>query len=331
MENVVLTKNGHNMFDVSSLIQKAIRRCDIEFACYAANEMIGRFRPYLWKRLLVVSAEDCFDLVSHHILYYKKLDYANRDSNDTRYIVKALALLLPARKNRDADYFACNLLNSKEPYDFPKTEMNLRTRHGYDLKTAVQLLKDYISSCNADIVGHLSNEIFCWYRKLFWHTLKSVAKSLGSESVKNEIVALEELDLTQNKKPEDCGVIYITKALVILLRVAKYHTDSIFTEISPIDNIDLSNYASHRRLPDYTYDCHTIIGKSKGLTFDDFIITEQNALKPFEQGLFDRCYWSRCKKYKKEGYGDNYNAPRMPSDIQANLDNGLFTTSLFDV
>ena len=43
MANALYTKNGHNMFEVSSLIQKAIRRSNKDYACYAANELeIGR-------------------------------------------------------------------------------------------------------------------------------------------------------------------------------------------------------------------------------------------------------------------------------------------------
>lgn len=55
MANALYTKNGHNMFEVSSLIQKAIRRSNKDYACYAANELAPRFRKYLWKRLLCVS------------------------------------------------------------------------------------------------------------------------------------------------------------------------------------------------------------------------------------------------------------------------------------
>lgn len=34
MANALYTKNGHNMFEVSSLIQKAIRRSNKDYACY---------------------------------------------------------------------------------------------------------------------------------------------------------------------------------------------------------------------------------------------------------------------------------------------------------
>ena len=46
------TTNGYDLFEMSSMIQKAIRRCDIPHAAYAANELSGKYRKYLWKRLL---------------------------------------------------------------------------------------------------------------------------------------------------------------------------------------------------------------------------------------------------------------------------------------
>lgn len=102
----LLTKNGHSMYEISSLVQKAIRRGDGEFACYAASEMEGLYRPYLWKRLFVTSAEDCFDMVTHEVLKLRREDERSKDNIN---ISKAVSLLVATRKNRDADYFACNI------------------------------------------------------------------------------------------------------------------------------------------------------------------------------------------------------------------------------
>lgn len=49
---MLYTKNGHSMYDMVSLLQKAIRRGDAEVAGYAANELRGRYNAYLWRRLL---------------------------------------------------------------------------------------------------------------------------------------------------------------------------------------------------------------------------------------------------------------------------------------
>ena len=88
------TKNGYSMFEMSSMIQKAIRRCDIPHAAYAAAELYPSYRTMLWNRLLTVSAEDCYGIMTREMVF----------------LAKAVILLCMARKNRDADYVACNYL-----------------------------------------------------------------------------------------------------------------------------------------------------------------------------------------------------------------------------
>lgn len=115
-----LTKNGYNMFEMSSMIQKAIRRCDIPHAAYAANELSVKYRAYLWKRLLTVSAEDCYGIMTKEIIALQQADeYVNKknkpgQTNDL-FIAKAVVLLCMARKNRDADYVACNFMWGDRP------------------------------------------------------------------------------------------------------------------------------------------------------------------------------------------------------------------------
>lgn len=111
----LLTKNGYDMYEMSSMIQKAIRRCDIPHAAYAANELSEKYRKYLWKRLLTVSAEDCYGIITKEIIALQQADdFVNQnakagDTNDL-FIAKAVVLLCMARKNRDADYVACNFM-----------------------------------------------------------------------------------------------------------------------------------------------------------------------------------------------------------------------------
>ncbi len=111
----IKTPNGYDLFEMSSMIQKAIRRCDIPHAAYAANELGGKYRKYLWKRLLTVSAEDCFGIMTKEIIALQQADeYVNKkakvgETNDL-FIAKAVILLCMAKKNRDADYVACNFM-----------------------------------------------------------------------------------------------------------------------------------------------------------------------------------------------------------------------------
>ena len=115
-----LTKNGYDMFTMSSMIQKAIRRCDVPHAAYAANELSVKYRAYLWRRLLTISAEDCYGIMTKEIVALQQADdFVNKNNkpgatNDL-FIAKAVILLCMARKNRDADYVACNFMWNDEP------------------------------------------------------------------------------------------------------------------------------------------------------------------------------------------------------------------------
>jgi replication-associated recombination protein RarA len=55
------TKRGYSFPAVSSAMQKAIRRGDAKLAGYWALELwASGYGQYVWRRLLTVSAEDCW-------------------------------------------------------------------------------------------------------------------------------------------------------------------------------------------------------------------------------------------------------------------------------
>lgn len=103
------TEGGYDLMVMASMLQKAIRRNDAKHAGFAAREMAGRYRNYLWKRLLTVSAEDCYGIMTkeiHALMESDKFVTAGRNKKTRIFIGKAVTLLLYARKNRDADYFS---------------------------------------------------------------------------------------------------------------------------------------------------------------------------------------------------------------------------------
>lgn len=204
----ILTQNGHDFFEISSLLQKAIRRGHAVYAGYAACELMVRYRQYLWKRLLICSAEDCYDCVTKEIVALKQADDWN---NNPIFIARAITLLLRARKNRDADWFCCNLLNSRQVLD---------------------------------------------------------------------------------------------------LEVCKQKFDKI---------------------PDYTYDCHTYIGKMRGKTKEDMIRDEQAALYPHQKGEYDDYRWDRYLWLCENGFYDaNMQRPPLPSKEQMkDIEDGCIQEELF--
>ena len=104
------TKSGYDFYEISSLLQKSIRRGDYQKAGFAAKELIVNYRKYLWKRLLTISAEDCYGIITKEIIGLKLAD-DDTGSKEHIYVAKAICLLCQARKNRDACYFACNFMS----------------------------------------------------------------------------------------------------------------------------------------------------------------------------------------------------------------------------
>lgn len=112
----LMTDGGYSMYTMSSMLQKAIRRSDINRAAFAAKELRGRYPDYLWKRLYVISAEDCYGVMTKEIVALKIADdTVNKGrkgyDRDSIFLSKAVTLLCMARKNRDACYVACNFMS----------------------------------------------------------------------------------------------------------------------------------------------------------------------------------------------------------------------------
>lgn len=319
----LFTKNGHSMYEISSLIQKAIRRGDEEFACYAASEMEWSYRAYLWKRLFVTSAEDCYDLITNDVLKLRQADDVRKDNAN---LSKAVSLLVATRKNRDADFFACNLLYSRYKKDYP-CGGEVQTRHGHDVEKLATCLKEALLRCDDVEVGYLANEIRLWYRGLFWVCVKDVAGKLNYQPLTEEVLALEDVDMMQQKNFANGTTIYISKAITSIFKFIKYGQDVFKQTKYKLFNID--DYQDRRIIPEYTFDCHTLIGKRKGLTDDDFLISEQKCLKPHQQGEYDDRDWANSRKWRTEGRGNVFEIPKMPKELYNQINKGIFQPSLF--
>lgn len=166
----LLTKNGHRLSDMSNLLQKAIRRGDPELAGYAANEMFGRYHAYLWRRLLVISTEDCYGVITKEIMALKEADdIANEKrkgyDKEKLFVAKAVTLLLYCKKNRDACYLACNymlserVLNQDEYLNLDDCKFDgelpdyCTDCHSYEGKRRGKTVKEFIDTEEAALGG----------------------------------------------------------------------------------------------------------------------------------------------------------------------------------
>lgn len=117
---VIKTKRGYNLLEVSSAMQKAIRRSDAKIAGYFAVELFeSGYAEYVWRRLLTISAEDCWGVITHEVeALYRAWGVIenNKHGKGRIFVAKAVILLAMARKCRDADHLT-NLVYDKNAVD----------------------------------------------------------------------------------------------------------------------------------------------------------------------------------------------------------------------
>lgn len=106
---VITTVGGYDFFEVSSAMQKAIRRGDAAVAGYFALELwTSGYRDYVWKRLFTVSAEDCAGIITKEIeALWQGHELVNKTASEPKgriFVSKAVILLCNAGKSRDADH-----------------------------------------------------------------------------------------------------------------------------------------------------------------------------------------------------------------------------------
>lgn len=120
----IRTKNGYDFYEVSSALQKSIRRADARTAGYFALELWhSGYVDYVWKRLFTISAEDCYGLITSEIeSLFKAYCFINEKAKEPKgrvFLSKAVLLLCSCRKNRDADHLS-NLVYDRKDADVEK-------------------------------------------------------------------------------------------------------------------------------------------------------------------------------------------------------------------
>jgi len=104
------TRKGYDFFIISSAMQKAIRRGDARVAGFCALELYhSGYHKYVWKRLLTISAEDCYGVITKEIwALYQSFNLVNEGKKDFSkgriFISKAILILSQVAKNRDSDH-----------------------------------------------------------------------------------------------------------------------------------------------------------------------------------------------------------------------------------
>ena len=107
----ITTRRNYDLGEVASAMQKAIRRADVRLAGYWSLEMWhSGFGDYVWRRLLTISAEDCWGILTQEVkALHDSYQFVNkgkkpRERRGRIFISKAVILMCDAKKNRDADH-----------------------------------------------------------------------------------------------------------------------------------------------------------------------------------------------------------------------------------
>lgn len=121
---IIRTIAGYDFFEVSSAMQKAIRRADTGVAGFFALELwTSGYRDYVWKRLYTISAEDCYGIITKEIeALWQGHELVNKKPAEPKgriFVSKAVILLCECRKNRDADHLQ-NLIYDRRDIDIEK-------------------------------------------------------------------------------------------------------------------------------------------------------------------------------------------------------------------
>ena len=140
------TVRGHALLDVASALQKAIRRGDAKLAGYWAIELfLSGYRDYLWRRLLIISAEDCWGLITHEVeaLYRSwQLIDSKKKGQGRIFASKATVLLAMCAKCRDADHLT-NLIYDPRNIDDQTLEADLEEARNHP-----ENIPDYAYDCH---------------------------------------------------------------------------------------------------------------------------------------------------------------------------------------
>lgn len=148
------TQRGYDFYEVASALQKSIRRADVKLAGYMALELFPRYAEYCWKRLLTISAEDCYGVITQEIkALYDSFHVINKSAKNVGelkgriFISKAVIILCTWKHNRDADLLSNFIYDKKalisdeeieklfeevrqEPMEIPEYVYDVHTRRG---------------------------------------------------------------------------------------------------------------------------------------------------------------------------------------------------------
>ncbi len=245
----LVTKSGYNMFEMLSLLQKAIRRGEVERACFAGEECFDRYHSVLWNRLLCISCEDCWGIVTKEIVALRYLDEVTKakENGNRSYVSWAITLLARTKKSRDACYFACNFVAqtyvteplkiSQSFVDKNENEISSLTDEMFDIKN--------IGNKNFEVPKTLiqlslfdENEYDENSAEYLGAILRKSIRTLDMENAGYALNKLREIDFSKIWKTLLASAIVDTKGVLVREIVALRKADEYVNAKKPLEKRD---------------------------------------------------------------------------------------------
>lgn len=172
---------------------------------------------------------------------------------------------------------------------------DLRTKNGYDFYECSSALQKSIRRADARTAGFFALELWeSGYSDYVWKRLFTISAEDCYGLITFEVESLFKAYCFINEKAKSPkGRVFVSKAVLLLCECRKSRdADHLSNLVYDRKDADVEKWLEDVRshpimIPQYTYDCHTRVGKMKGKTKADFFQTELEALKPREKGLFD--------------------------------------------
>lgn len=138
------TKSGYPLDEVTSSLQKCIRRGQEDLALFFAFELGEGYDDYLWRRLMVIASEDIgiadnFAAVLVQSLYQSAQVLNAKEKNKLKdYLQISHAVLYMCRtpKTRIVDLFGCYVTSRRERGwrpEVPDVGVDMHTKRGRDM------------------------------------------------------------------------------------------------------------------------------------------------------------------------------------------------------
>lgn len=289
---LVLKSNGLNGFDLSSWLQKSIRRWEIENALYYGNELIKTIwvKTYLMKKTLIYLVEDIgfanLDLAFKVEKLIKQKDISNTE------VLKLIWLLASSNKSREIDNCICsyrNLQHNEDAEFFKEFDNELYFYNRVKFNESIgsnKELKDWIlEGSNNNLFMNTEYTNAELYSKYKLKVIKNIGKYIEwmDYNIRNTYTNLMWYTLEHWKW--DWILLYYT----FFYLYSKFKPELEY-EIDTNINFNLNKYSyeTPREPADYIFDRHTDKGKKMGRWFKHFFMEWSKLLN--DSSIFDNYY-----------------------------------------